>query len=476
MTMDVRKPALEFPSDIEWVNTAARPRIADQRGRVVLLWFWSYDSVNAWNQIPDLRRLAEKYHDGLTVIGVHSPKYPRQTASDAVLSAVNRLRVRHPVANDSGFRLWQAYDVKAWPSIVLIDAEGALAALYSGEACTDAVDVRIGQLLDEAALHDLRVYEPTPPVLRSEPRTALAFPGKLLAEDKLLYVADSGHHRVLECNHEGKVLRTFGSGNAGHGDGIASHACFDDPQGMARWGTGLYVADRGNHSVRRIDLGNGVVETVLGVGRAGYCRPENADARSTALNNPIDLAVIGNHLMVAVAGQNQIWRLDLIALTVAVYAGEGERGLLDGAATEALFAQPSSLVAIGRNLLVADSAASAVRWIEPGGRVETMVGKGLYDFGDASGSRGKVRLQNPLAIVTDSRSSIYVADSYNHSIKRIERESGNTQTLAMEYPLNEPQGLAVHANQLWIANTNRHEIARMDLSSGAVRRIAVGES
>jgi len=465
-----------FPGDIEWVNTASPPRIADQRGRVVLLWFWTYDSVNAWNQIPDLRRLAEKYHDGLTVIGVHSPKYPHQAASSAVLSAINRLGVRHAVANDSGFRLWQEYGIKAWPSIALIDADGALAVVHSGEACTDAVDVRIGQLLDEAALHDLRVYEPTPPVFRPEPRTALSFPGKVLVDDKFLYVADSGHHRVLECNHEGKVIRSFGSGNAGHGDGIASHACFDDPQGLARWGNGLYVADRGNHSVRRIDLGNGIVETVLGTGRAGYSRPENTDARSIALNNPVDLTVIGNHLLIAVAGQNQIWRLDLVAPTVSVYAGEGERGLLDGAAAEALFAQPSGLAAIGRNLLVADSAASAVRWIEPGGRVETMIGKGLYDFGDAVGSRGKVRLQNPLAIATDSRSAIYVADSYNQSIKRIERESGSAQGLAMDYPLDEPQGITVHANQLWIANTNRHEIARVDLASGVVRRVAAGES
>jgi hypothetical protein len=474
--MDVRKPAPELHDDIEWVNTASPPRIADQRGRVVLLWFWSYDGVNSWNQIPDLRRLAEKYHDGLTVIGIHSPKYPHQAACDAVLSAVNRLRVRHAVANDAGFRLWQAYGIKAWPSIALVDAEGALAAVYAGEACADAIDVRIGQLLDEAALHDLRVYEPTPPVLRPEPRTALAFPGKVLADDKFLYVADSGHHRVLECSHEGRVIRAFGSGNAGHGDGIASHACFDDPQGLARWGTGLYVADRGNHAVRRIDLGSGIVETVLGVGRAGYCRPENADARSIALNNPIDLTVIGNHLLIAVAGQNQIWRLDLVASTVAVYAGEGERGLLDGAAAEARFAQPSGLATIGRNLLVADAAASAVRWVEPGGRVETMIGTGLYDFGDAAGPRSKVRLQNPLAIATDARSAIYVADSYNQSIKRIERDSGHAQVLAMDYPLNEPQGLAVHANQLWIANTNRHEIARVDLATGAVRRIAAGES
>jgi hypothetical protein len=475
MAMDTRALAPEFPGDIEWVNTGAPPRLADQRGRVVLLWFWSYDAVCCWNLMPDLRRLGDKYHDGLTVIGVHSPKYPRQCASDAVLSAVNRHRLRHAVANDPQFQLWQAYGIKAWPSVALIDADGRVAALFAGEGCGEDIDARIGQLLDEAALHDLRVYEPTPPVVRPEPRAALSFPGKVLVDDKFLYVADSGHQRVLECNHEGRILRSFGSGNAGHADGNATHACFDDPQGLARWGDGLYVADRGNHSVRHIDLKRGMVDTVLGVGRAGRSRPDNTDARSAALNSPLDLAVIANHLFVAVAGQNQIWRLDLAASTVAVFAGNGEPGLRNGNGAEALFAQPSGLAVIGRNLLVVDAATSAVRWIGAGGRVETMVGKGLYEFGDASGARSDVRLQNPLAIATDARGTIYVADSYNHSIKQVVRETGDAQGLRLTYRLDEPQGLSLHGGLLWIANTNRHEIVCADPSTHAVRRVPVGE-
>jgi hypothetical protein len=476
MTMDTRPQAAEFPTDLEWVNTDTPPRIADLRGRVTLLWFWSHDAVNCWNLMPDLRRLADKYHDGLSVIGVHCPKYPQQCAGDAVLSAVNRHRLRHVVANDVDFRVWQAYGVSAWPSMALVDAEGRMAALLAGEGRHDEIDARIGQLLDEAALHDLRVYEPTPPTLRAEPRSALAFPGKLLAAGKFLYVADSGHHRILECTYAGRVLRSFGSGNAGYGDGSAAHACFDDPQGLAIWRDGLYVADRGNHSVRRIDLGDGTVETVLGVGRAGRSRPNGTDAaRDTALNTPLDLAVIADHLFVAVAGQNQIWQLDLSASTVSVLAGSGELGLIDGIATQARLAQPSGLAAIGRHLLVADAAASAIRWIAVDGHVETLAGKGLYEFGDATGARADVRLQNPLAVAADAQGTIYVADSYNHSIKLLNRKSGDALPLNTPYRLQEPQGLSLVGNQLWIANTNLHEIACMDLSSRVVRRVPVGE-
>ena len=121
--MTTRAPAKEFPIDLEWVNATRAPQLAELRGRVILIWFWSYDCVNCWSLVPDLRFLEDKYHDGLTVIGVHCPKYPQQVPAEGVLRAVNRHRLRHAVANDPGFRLWQEYGVDAWPSVVLIDAE-----------------------------------------------------------------------------------------------------------------------------------------------------------------------------------------------------------------------------------------------------------------------------------------------------------------------------------------------------------------
>ncbi len=72
--MTQRAPAKEFPADLEWVNATRAPQLAELRGRVILLWFWTYDCVNCWSVVPDLRFLEDKYHDGLTVVGVHSPE------------------------------------------------------------------------------------------------------------------------------------------------------------------------------------------------------------------------------------------------------------------------------------------------------------------------------------------------------------------------------------------------------------------
>jgi sugar lactone lactonase YvrE len=372
--------------------------------------------------------------------------------------------------------MWQDYRIEAWPSVALIDAEGGLAAVFAGEGRQAEIDACIAQLLDEAAARDLRVFAPAPQVARPEPPQALAFPAGLLVDAQTLYVADSGHHCVLECDLDGRVRRRFGSGNAAFVDGEAGVACFHDPRGLARRGDALYVADRGNHAVRRIDLRRGRVDTVLGTGRAGRSRPQAADPRATALNTPLALAVAGDDLFVAVAGQHQLWRLDLAAGTVSVFAGGGEPGLADGALAVARLAQPSGLAVLGRHLLVADAASSALRLLDLDHRqMRTVVGRGLYEFGDVSGVRDGVRLQNPLAVAVDPHGVAWVADSYNHAIKRVDCRSGATQALHLVYPLHEPAAVALAGERLWIANTNRHEIVRVELGDGAVTRVPVGE-
>jgi hypothetical protein len=474
--MTPRSPAKEFPADLEWVNATRAPQLAELRGRVILLWFWSYDSVNCWSLVPDLRFLEDKYHDGLTVFGVHCPKYPQQIAGDGVLRAVNRQRLRHAVANDPGFRLWQEYGVSAWPSVALIDAEGRFAALFAGEGRRGEIDAMIARLLEEAALRDLRIYEPSPPALRAEPRLPLAFPGKVLADAKNLIVADSGHHRVLECTHDGRVLRQFGSGNPGFSDGLQGEACFDDPQGVARWRDTLLVADRGNHAIRRISLANGNIETLLGHGRPGRMRPHEMPAQEVTLHSPSDLVLVGDDLYIAVTGLHQIWRVNLVSEAVSVLAGSGQLGLADGMGGGASFAQPCALGVLGRHLAVADSASSSVRWVHvDDARVETALGSGLYEFGDHIGARDEARLQNPLGLAVDPRGIVFIADSYNNGIKVLNRKSGEVRALRINYRFAEPGGMSLAAGALWVANTNLHEVMRIDLASGSARHIGVGE-
>ena len=475
--MNARIAAPELPPSLDWVNTDTPPNLAALRGRVTLVHFWTFDCVNCRNVLPDLRYLENKYHDGLSVIGVHTPKFDYQRHSEPVLKAVNRNHIRHPVANDPDYLLWQAYGVDSWPTLAVIDAQGQLAALLPGEGRRQEADTLIAHLLDEAAAQDLRVYESDVATARPEARAPLRFPSRLAVGESSLWISDSGHNRILECTHEGHILRQYGSGNPGYWDGRGKDAGFTDPQGLALGKDMLFVADTGNHAVRRVRLLSGDVDTVAGTGVAGHDLPnESLEPAKVAMSAPADVAVLGDNVYIAVSGQNQIWQLDMVRNKLVVLAGSGQLGLTDGVGVTASFAQPVSLSVIGQQLAIADAAASAVRLLRLlDNRVSTLAGTGLYDFGDAAGKREDARLQHPLAVCADARGLIFVADSYNGKIKAINMRTGDVRALNLPYRLQEPAGLALGAGALWVANTNAHEIVRVDLASGQIRRLTISE-
>jgi thiol-disulfide isomerase/thioredoxin len=473
--MNARVVAPELPDTLQWINSAEPPSLAALRGRVVLLYFWTFDSVNCTNVLADLRFLESKYHDGLSVIGVHTPKYDYQRQAAPVLKAVNRCHIRHPVANDPDFSVWRGYGVQSWPSFAIVDAQGRFAGLLSGEGRREEADSLVGQLLDEAAANDLRVYEASVATVRPEPRMPLQFPGKVLATPTTLWIADSGNNRILECDHNGRVLRQLGSGTPGCVDGRNREAQFNNPQGMTIVYDTLYVADAGSHAVRRVLLPAGDVTTIAGTGTLGHDLPaESSDPRQTRMSAPTDLVAFEDKLYIAVSGQHQIWRYDITRNKLGVLAGNGRLGITDGEGVDASFAQPSGLDVFEHQLVVVDAAASAVRLVSLADRqVATLVGAGPYDFGDISGKRDVARLQNPLGVCVDPRGLAFIADSYNGKIKALNLRSGEIRALNLPYQLNEPAGISMASNALWIANTNAHEIVRVDLATGQIKHLNI---
>lgn len=475
--MSARTAAPELPHGLDWINASQPPSLAALRGRVVMLNFWTFDCVNCTNALPDVKYLENKYHDGLTVIGVHTPKYDYQRQAAPVLKAVNRHHLRHAVANDPEFALWRAYGIESWPSVVLIDAQSQLAAIVPGEGRRADIDGMIARLLDEAAGNDQRVYETSVAMVRPEPRMPLHFPTRLLIAGNSLWVADSGRNRILECNLEGRILRQFGSGNPGLADARGQDAGFNTPHGMAMMRDALYVADTGNHALRRIRPHTGEVETIAGTGSIGHDVPnDTGDARNVAMSSPTDIAAIGEKLYIAVSGQHQIWRFDPTRNAIGVVAGSGQLGTADGNGIAAKFAQPSALAAYGDQLLVVDAAGSAIRSVHiSDATVTTLIGAGLYEFGETNGKRDVARLQNPLAMTTDPRGVAFIADSYNGKIRVLNLRTGELRTLNLTFRFQEPAGIAIGAGALWVANTNAHEIVRIDLGTGQIRRVPVGE-
>src|SRR3954469_20720421 len=133
-----------------WLNTGGKAlTLADLRGRIVLLHFWTFCCVNCLHVIDELRPLEREWGDQLVVVGVHSPKFVHEADPDALAAAVERYGVDHLVLDDPTLRTWDAYTARAWPTLVLVDPEGYVAAQYAGEGHAHALDALLAALREE---------------------------------------------------------------------------------------------------------------------------------------------------------------------------------------------------------------------------------------------------------------------------------------------------------------------------------------
>ncbi|HOY10100.1 MAG TPA: redoxin family protein [Candidatus Omnitrophota bacterium] len=479
------KQAPALRSGLDWLNTESPLTLAELKGKFVLLNFWTYSSVNCINLFQELKALQKKYPRELVMIGVHSPKYPVQRHPKNVTEAVIRYRLDYPVVNDARMRIWRDYDIRAWPTVVLIDPEGKIIHKQIGEDIFSAVDKELTTRLN----HNQYFLRTQPVALRlerkKEPMTSLAFPGKVLAtDDERLFIADSGHDRILVTDWQGHVQEIIGSGARGFQDGAFGAACFHDPQGMARQGDILYVADAGNHAIRKVDLKSGKVMTVAGTGRKNTARFPKGAGASVDLNYPTDLTLIHDQLYIAMTGAHQIWVLDLESGDIKVCAGSGVENLIDGPLIRSAFAQPSGIVSVENTLYVLDSEVSAVRRVGLllGAQVETVVGKGLHTFGDDDGTQETARLQHPLGICRTPE-SLVIADTYNNKIRMLSLAdntlstvSGDSRAGFKDGPFhkalfNEPGGLSYMKNRVFIADTHNHSIRVLDLENKRVETL-----
>lgn len=382
-----------------------------------------------------MRKLERKYADELSVIGVHSPKFITERETEAVQQAILRLTVGHPVLNDRDFAVWQRYAVRAWPTLMFIDPTGKVIGKHEGELPLPAFDRLLGEMVaefDAAGLLNRRPLDIAADA--GPPRTALYFPGKVVADEASgrLIVSDSGHHRIVVADLDGAVRQVIGSGGEGRADGAAAEATFYQPQGLALDGDTLYAADTENHAIRAVDLRSGVVRTVAGTGEQLTGERVGGVADRVALSSPWDLAISGGTLYVAMAGTHQLWAMPLGRGVIEPHTGNGAEALVDGPLGEASMNQPSGLAAADGRLYVADSEASAIRVVDlAGGEIRTIVGEGLFEFGDADGVGARtVRLQHPLGVAWVD-GAVYVADTNNHAIRVADLSTGRVITLEL---------------------------------------------
>ncbi|WP_219416119.1 NHL domain-containing thioredoxin family protein [Pseudonocardia nigra] len=470
-----------------WLNTGGTElSLAELRGKIVLLDFWTFCCVNCLHVLDELRELEKRYADVLVTVGVHSPKFVHEADPDAVEAAVERYGVHHPVLDDPELTTWDAYAARAWPTLVVVDPNGYVVAQMAGEGHAHGLSVLVEELIAEHAAAGTLHRGDGPYVPPPAPDTALRFPGKVISLPSGTFLAsDTAHHQLVELEADLVAKRRrIGSGERGLVDGTVAR--FAEPQGLVllpapvaeHVGYDVVVADSVNHALRGVRLADGAVSTLAGTGEQLRTRVDVGDG-AAELSTPWDVAWWDDRVVVAMAGNHQLWSFDPLTGATAVLAGTTNEGLRDGAPGEAFFAQPSGLaVSPDGTLWVADSETSAVRAVAAapavGADVATAVGQGLFDFGFRDGPAEEALLQHPLAVAVLPDGSVAVADTYNGAVRRYDPATRTVGTLARD--LREPSDVLVDGDDLIVVESAAHRLVRVPIPAstrvdGAAHRV-----
>ena len=330
---------------LEWFNVDRPLTMADLRGRLVIIDFWTACCVNCLNVQQTLRRITAAFAaDAVVVIGVHSPKFPHEREAEAVAHALARHDIRHPVVHDPDMLLWGAYGIRGWPTLVFVGPDGKVLGDLPGEPDEEKLLSGIGQMVQGWRCPGSEARAPLPLARPHPDGTAngrLRYPTKIKPVSspggRRWVCADSGHHQVVLLDDDGGELRRFGCGRPGFIDLGEGDSAFDSPQGLIANGCFVYVADTNNHAIRRIDIDTGIGDHACRDGHAAAASwrgPRRGRRRRWPRSGTWRCAA--RSLFFANAGTHQLGVLDLDAGTVRPCAGSGQEDLVDGAAGDRL--------------------------------------------------------------------------------------------------------------------------------------------
>ncbi|TGJ99540.1 hypothetical protein EHO59_16985 [Leptospira semungkisensis] len=251
-------------------------------------------------------------------------------------------------------------------------------------------------------------------------------PYSLTTDGANLYVADQSNNKIRKIVIATGEVSTFaGSGAYGSSDAVGTDASFNMPGGITTDGTYLYVSDTYNYKIRKIEIATRQVTTLAGTGMYGDV---DAVGLTASFNVPMGLATDGTYLYIADWGNNKIRRLVLSSSAVYTFAGAGYSGNTNATGAAASFNGPTSVTTDGTNLYVTDSLNYTIRKIEISSRVvSTFAGSGTLGYVDGIGVAAEFRI--PYGITSDG-TYLYVTDYNNHNIRRISISDKQVITIA----------------------------------------------
>ncbi|MDX9784109.1 MAG: hypothetical protein RBT72_05065 [Spirochaetia bacterium] len=234
-----------------------------------------------------------------------------------------------------------------------------------------------------------------------------------------LYVADANNHCIRKITPFGAVSTFAGSGSAGFQDGIGAEATFREPTGIAISGSTLYVADKGNHAIRKVLISNGTVTTVAGTGTAGNAN--NSSGILAQFSSPSGLVVSGGYIYVADTLNHAIRKIRITSpypVTTLSGSTTGASGFADGSSSSALFYEPGGIAVLpgSTSFVVTDTRNHRIRRVDVSGNVLTLAGSAS---GSADGTGTLAAFSLPRGIAPGPDGYLYIADTGNNRIRRM---------------------------------------------------------
>lgn len=440
------------------LNTKSAIKVKDVQGKIVLVDFWTYGCINCMQVIPDLKYLENKYPQELVILGVHSAKFDNEKGSFEIKKAIARYGINHPVINDSKFEIWNAFGVQAWPTLVLIDPEGKVYKGYSGEGHRGDLDRDIFALSNK---YKGKINNTKIALAADDHKMAFKFPSKITGVENftsdgkaartVYFLTDSSHHQIVGLEKNGKEFIRIGSGKEGF-----TEETFSRPQGTAFKDGILYIADTANNALRSYDFKTKKLTTIGGDG-----------SRGAVWASPWALQFTGtDDITIAMAGNHQLIGFNIKSKKTTVVAGSGEESINDGALPGNSLSQPSGLSLVGDKLYFVDAETSSLRVLEKG-KITTLIGKGLFDFGLKDGDKTTALMQHTTG-VSATKDFVYLADTYNNAVRVYDVKTGKLSTLAKGF--KEPNDVLVSDGKLIVVDTGDHALKKVDLKTGKVEK------
>jgi streptogramin lyase len=303
-----------------------------------------------------------------------------------------------------------------------------------------------------------------------------------------LFVAEAFNHCIRKIDLQTGVLTTVaGTGQKGYGGdgGAATRATLNEPYAVAVHPSGdLYIVDRLNAVIRKVDGKTGVLTTVAGSGQKGY-GGDGGPATAAALREPNDCCLDGQGgLLIADVADWRIRRLDLKTGVLTTFAGTGrpagkpDRAQLGdgGPATRAVLVGARAVCVDGKgNTYICEREGNAVRRVDVRGVITTLAGTGARGYSGDGGNARQATFNGPKAIRCDRHGNVYVVDTENHAIRRIDAQTNVVTTVAGGHKgpggdgaeatkagLDRPHGCVLDADgTLYIADSNNHRVRKV---------------